>query len=59
MILSSLISVIVGLAVIGVGIYLIDLIPMDKTIKQIIRVVVILLVVLWVLSALGFTTLIK
>jgi hypothetical protein len=45
-----LISILVVLIVLGVGLYLLQLIPMDATVKQIIRVLVILLVVLWVLS---------
>lgn len=49
----SLIQLIVLLIVVGVALYLITLIPMDATIKRIIQVVAILLVVLWVLDAVG------
>ena len=45
-----LIELIVILIVIGVGLYLISLIPMDANIKKIIQVLVIVLVVLWILS---------
>jgi Fe2+ transport system protein B len=33
--------------------YLIDLIPMDGTIKQIIRLIIIICVVIWLLQAFG------
>lgn len=46
-----LISIIIALVILGIGLYLLNLIPMDATIKQIIRVVVILFAVLYVLSA--------
>ena len=48
-----MIELIIGLIVIGVALYLLDLIPMDGTIKTIIRVVVILLAVLYVLQFFG------
>jgi len=47
-----IVSIIVALLIVGVALYLIQLIPLDSTIKQIIRVLVILLVVLWVISLL-------
>lgn len=50
---SGLISIIVTLVVIGLVLYLIELIPMDGTIKQIIRVIVIIAVVVWLLQAFG------
>jgi putative exporter of polyketide antibiotics len=53
MLTSTLISVIVTLIVIGLLLYLIGLIPMDGTIKQIIRVVVIIAVVIWLLQTFG------
>ena len=53
MITPGLISIIVTLVVIGLVLYLIDLIPMDGTIKQIIRVIVIIAVVIWLLQAFG------
>jgi len=48
-----MIGLIVTLVVVAVALYLIELIPMDATLKQIIRVVVILLVVLWLLNSFG------
>jgi hypothetical protein len=53
MLTSGLISIIVTLVVVGILLYLIELIPMDGTIKQIIRVVVIILVILWLLQTFG------
>jgi hypothetical protein len=53
MLTSALISVIVTLIVVGLLLYLIGLIPMDGTIKQIIRVVVIIAVIIWVLQTFG------
>ena len=49
----ALISIIVTLIVVGLLLYLIGLIPMDGAIKQIIRVVVIILVILWLLRSFG------
>jgi hypothetical protein len=48
-----IISLIVTLVFLGVGLYLLELVPMDATIKRVIQVLVILLVVLWVLQSLG------
>ena len=48
-----MIALIVLLVLVGVGLYLVEQIPMDAAIKTIIRVVVILCVVLYLLSALG------
>jgi hypothetical protein len=45
----GLIGIIVTLVVIGLVLYLIDLIPMDGAIKQIIRLIVIIFVVIWLL----------
>jgi hypothetical protein len=53
MLTSGLVGIIVTLVVIGLLLYLIDLIPMDGTIKQIIRVIVIIGVVIWLLQAFG------
>jgi hypothetical protein len=49
----ALISIIVTLIVIGLLLYLIGLIPMDGTIKQIIRVVIIIAVIVWLLQSFG------
>jgi hypothetical protein len=48
-----LISLIVTLIIVGVALYLVTLIPMDPIIKQVIRVLVILVALLYCLSALG------
>jgi hypothetical protein len=53
MLSSGLISIIVSLVVIGLLLYLIDLIPMDGAIKQIIRIIVIIAVVVWLLQSFG------
>jgi hypothetical protein len=50
---SGLISIIVSLVVIGLLLYLIDLIPMDGAIKQIIRIIVIIAVIVWLLQSFG------
>lgn len=53
----SIISIIILLVVIGFALWLVEQIPMDATIKRIIQGIAILLIVLWVLQALGlFTT---
>lgn len=49
-----LISLIITLIIIGVALYLINLLPMDATIKQIVRVLVILAALLYVLRAFGY-----
>lgn len=48
-----MISILITLIVIGVVLYLVELIPMDATIKRIIQIVAILLVVIWLLSSFG------
>ena len=53
MLTPSIISIIVTLVVIGLVLYLIDLIPMDGTIKQIIWLIIIICVVVWLLQAFG------
>jgi hypothetical protein len=53
MLSSGLISIIVALVVVGLVLYLIDIIPMDRTIKQIIRLIVIIAVIIWLLQAFG------
>jgi hypothetical protein len=49
----SLITIILVLIVVGVLLWLIGMIPMDRTIHTIIRVVIIIAVVLWLLRAFG------
>jgi len=49
-----LIDLIIALVLVGVCLYIISLIPMDETIKTVIRVVVLLVVLLWVVRAFGF-----
>jgi len=50
----SLISLIVILAVIGVGLWLLNTyVPMDAKIKKILNIVVVLVVILWLLSVFG------
>jgi hypothetical protein len=53
MISSSLISIIVALVVVGLVLYLIDIIPMDGTIKRIIRLIIIIAVIIWLLQVFG------
>jgi hypothetical protein len=48
-----LISIIVTLVVVGLVLYLIDLIPMDGTIKRIIHLIIVILVILWLLQVFG------
>jgi len=49
-----LIQLIVVLIVIGLILYLVEtLLPIDPTIKQIIRVVIVIAVILWLLSLVG------
>ncbi|HWB33283.1 MAG TPA: Thivi_2564 family membrane protein [Acidobacteriaceae bacterium] len=50
---SGLVGIIITLVVIGLLLYLVDLIPMDSAIKQIIRIIVIIAVVIWLLEAFG------
>ena len=50
---SGLIGIIVTLVVIGLVLYLIDLIPMDGAIKQIIRLIIIIAVIVWLLRVFG------
>jgi uncharacterized protein (DUF983 family) len=52
-----LVSLIVGLVVVGLVLWVLSQIPMDATIARIIRVVIIVCVVLWLLSILtGYGT---
>ena len=45
----DLITVLIMLVVVGVCLYLIESLPMEPTIKLVIRVVVVLVMVLWLL----------
>lgn len=50
----SLLTVILVLIVIGIVLYLIDrFVPMDATVKRILYIVVILVIVIWLMKALG------
>lgn len=51
-----MIGVVLTLVLIGVVLYLLALIPMDAAIRQLIRVVVIVAVVLWLLGVFGVTS---
>jgi hypothetical protein len=53
MLTPALIHILVYLVIIGLVVYLIDLIPMDGTIKNIIRAIIIIAVVVWLLQAFG------
>lgn len=49
----SIISIIFTLIIIGVALYLMNLIPMDYTIRKIIYIIVIILVAIWLLQTFG------
>ncbi len=49
----SLLGIVIALILIGVALYLVNLIPMDATIRKIIQIVVVVVVVLWILQSLG------
>lgn len=46
---SSLISIVIGLAIVGLILWAVTQVPMDATIAKLIRVVVIVFAVLWLL----------
>ena len=48
----DLLSLLIVLIVFGVALYLVQLIPMDATVKRVIVVLAILIIVVWVLRAL-------
>lgn len=48
-----MLELLLALVLVGVGLYLLQQIPMDPTIKTVIRVVVILFVILYVVRAFG------
>ena len=49
----SIISLLITLIVIGVVLWLINMIPMQRTIKKIINVIVVICVVIWLLQVFG------
>lgn len=49
----SLITIVLVLIVVGIVLWLVNMIPMDPTIHMIIRVIVIVAVILWLLRAFG------
>jgi hypothetical protein len=49
-----MIELIVTLVILGVVLYIVDMLPIDATIKRIIHIVAILVAGLWVLQMLGF-----
>lgn len=49
----TIIELLIALVVVGVLLYLVTLIPMNGTIKQIVIVLAILLTVLWILESFG------
>lgn len=49
----SLLSLILYLIVVGLVVYLLDMLPIDARIKRVIQAVVIVVVVIWLLQALG------
>lgn len=50
----SLVNLVITLVVVGVGLWAINTyVPMDRKIKQILNVVVVILVVLWLLRGFG------
>ena len=51
-----LIQVVIALVVVGILLWLVNLIPMQGTIKSILNAVVVLFVVLWLLNVFGVIT---
>lgn len=49
----SILTILIFLVVVGVVLYLINKIPMDGTIKQIINILVIILIIVFLLKAFG------
>jgi hypothetical protein len=52
----TLIGLLVLLIIVGLVLYLISLLPIDSTIKLIIHAIVVVVVILWLLEALGLLT---
>jgi uncharacterized protein (UPF0333 family) len=48
--LMELIPLLIVLVVIGVGLYLLQLVPMDATVKKVIQVIAIAAIVIWALK---------
>lgn len=48
-----LIEIVIGLIVIGLLLYLVQMLPIDPAIRQIIRAVVIIAVIIWLLRLVG------
>lgn len=48
-----LVDIVIVLVILGVALYLIGLIPMDATVKTIVRIVVVVAALLWLLQAAG------
>jgi len=49
----GLISLIVAIALVGVALYLIGLLPMDPIVRKVLNILVVVFVVLWALQQLG------
>lgn len=49
----SLLTLILTLALVGLALYPVNLIPMEPTIKKILTIAVIVIVVLWLIGTLG------
>ena len=49
----TLISLLIVLIIVGAGLYLLQTVPLDPTIKTIIRVVAVVAVLVWLLRNLG------
>lgn len=50
----SILTLLVVLIIVGVGLYLINrYIPMDRTVKSILNIVVIIFIIIWLLKAFG------
>ena len=49
----SLLTLILYLIIIGLLLYLVDLLPIDARIKRVIQIVVVVFVIVWLLQALG------
>jgi hypothetical protein len=50
--MSFLISVVIGLVIIGLILWLVGMLPIDAKIKQIINVIVVVFIVIWLITML-------